>query len=139
MHLDGAFAHAQLVSDYLVLLALLQPLQDLDLTRRKLDWLSPLVHRLGGRCPLKLGRGGQDAYWNISSPLVDEADRCRHLPERQASREIAPGSKLSRQKHLRRIIEFRHDNEGRARRRLCDHRYFLGNIGVAEALAMSIE
>src|SRR5277367_2105620 len=38
MHLDGAFAHAQLVSDYLVLLALPQPLQHLGLTRRKLDW-----------------------------------------------------------------------------------------------------
>src|SRR6516164_7431751 len=48
VHLHGAFAHAEFVGDYLVLLAPLEQPEHLLLTGRELDWISPSVHRTAG-------------------------------------------------------------------------------------------
>ena len=46
---------------------------------------------------------------------------------------------MNSQKRFRRVLEVRHHNERNARRRLCNHRDFAGNLRSSDACAMSVE
>ena len=48
MNLDGAFAHAELICDDLVLLALFQALQHIQLARRELNGLAATISGTSG-------------------------------------------------------------------------------------------
>src|SRR6516225_1379757 len=101
VHLHGAFAHSELIGDYLVLFALLQQPEYLLLTSRERDWISSSVRRAGrvGRLPQRGGE--QNARWNISTAPAYQSNGSNCLRQRQASGKIAAGPEPGSQEHLR--------------------------------------
>jgi len=75
VHLDGAFAHAELESDRFVLLALLQDFEHWQLTRREIDYAPFCAYRSRRQRLLGSQRSGKNARWDIGSTLLNQSNR----------------------------------------------------------------